>query len=146
VRRDPELASEIPLPAKQQPEVIQPLDGDVASSEQAKGTAMRNQFLSAWTKTLEDMLCPGLLGADREDAAKVIGQYRDNLRKLRPRPDKGETDLALSTTFRRRRDRRRSQGSTRRLSASKQVRFLRRPPTASSAKSPRFLTARKLQR
>ncbi len=39
--------------------------------------------------------CLGLLGADREDARKVIGQYQDNLRKLRPRLDAGETDLWL---------------------------------------------------
>ena len=56
---------------------------------------MRNQFFSAWTNTLEEMLRLGLLDADREDAAKVIGQYHDNLRKLRPRLDAGETDLRL---------------------------------------------------
>jgi len=55
------------------------------------------QFFDAWTKTLEDMLCLGYLGADREDAAKVIGQYHDKLRQLRTRLDRGETDLWLLT-------------------------------------------------
>jgi hypothetical protein len=53
------------------------------------------QFFDAWTKTLEDMLCIGYLGADREDAAKVIGQYHPQLREIRAHLDHGERDLWL---------------------------------------------------
>lgn len=57
--------------------------------------SIQMSFLEAWTRSIEDALCVGALGADRDDVREILRRYEPDLRALRGHFVAGEMDLWL---------------------------------------------------